>query len=422
MRQLMRNLLLADRRSVRDDTLCPPPAVPPQSLVELLDTVASSMQPGGVLMLSAPWDTYLEDIPLPREAPVDKQVDVQVGENRWTARMYPGDIWIRWTQPDSGHYLWTAEIDGELPGHRSAPLIDADPTITALNFHSWTRATGCNWTGTPGMTGCSLLRDGYPEGAYTPHWAPKGEWKYGDIEQPYLPTQWSRDPDGPLEYGYDANKSYLSTLKTIDLPADALTPERRTTFDPSLGGLWRCDIAPWHREKELPDPAGYAPALPDGTRWLTTPTVQLLEDLHTAGEHGGYAIFEARIAPTRRITRQWGETLHSAIKSGNPAMAKAAQRVYNETYGMWRRKGGRISRPDWHYSVIALDRANRWRKMNQYAKAGRLPTRIETDALFYCSDADTAWVDAAPEGMKLDTTGIKLGHHKPVNRGVGRAV
>lgn len=416
----MRNLLLANRYSVADDKICPPPGLPPESLADLLDKVGQKLISGGVLMLSAPWDSYLQDIPVPHDHKGDQPISVQVGE-RWKARIVPGDTWIRWRRDDTEHVIWTSEIDAEKPGGRSTPLIDTNPMLTALNFHQWTQATGHQWIGTPGMTGCSLLRDGYPENAYTPMWAPKGDWKYGDIEAPYTPAQWGREPDGELEYGYDANKSYLGTLKTIDLPADALKPERRTTFDPNMGGIWRVELEPWHKEGMLPDPAGYAPTLPDGSRWLSTPTLRLIDDLFSAGEHGGYAVREARIAPTRRITRQWGELIHQAVKSDEKAMARAAQRVYNETYGMWRRSGGRIARADWHYSTIGLDRSNRWRKMAQFARHGRLPTRIETDALFYCSSADT-WEAAAPEGMKLDRTGMKLGHYKPTSGGIGRAV
>lgn len=417
---MMRNLLLGNRFSVIDDKIGPPPSVPPESLAELLDNVAARLESGGVLMLSTPWDAYLQDIPVPHDHKGDKPILVHVGE-RWEARHVPGDTWIRWCRDDSKHVIWTAEIDAEKPGTRSTPLIDENPMVTALNFHQWTQGTGHNWTGTPGMTGCSLLRDGYPENAYTPHWAPKNPWKLGDIEAPYTPAQWSREPDGELEYGYDANKSYLSTMKTIDLPADALKFNKSTVFDPSLGGIARVELEPWNRAGMLPDPAGYAPTLPDGSRWITWPTLRLIDDLFNEGEHGGYAIREAWTAPTRRITRQWGELIHQAVKSDSPAIARAAQRVYNETYGMWRRAGGRIDRPDWHYSVIGLDRSNRWRKMHAWSKHKRLPTRIETDAVFYCSSADT-WEAAAPEGMKLDRTGLKLGHYKPVAGGIGRAV
>lgn len=419
----MHTLLLADRYSVADRTTCPPPSIPPESLAELLDTVSRRMVSGGVLMLSHPWDAYLQDIPIPHNHAGDTAINVQVGE-RWKARTVPGDAWIRWTRDDTGHTLWTAAIDQETPRGRSTPLIDDVPVVTASNMAIWREITGQTWIGTPGMTGCAMLRDHYPEGAHQPYWAPKTPWTYGDIETDYGPRQWSRQPDGTMEFGYDLNKAYLAALKGAELPVDKLEPRPDLKeFDRSLGGIWRVDMAPW-TDPNLPDPAGYGHVLPDGTRWLTTPTLHLVTQLTDAGRHGGFAVREARVAKSARVTRGWAEKVQKVIACTDmPDIARAAKRVYAETYGMWRRDTGRITRADWHYTIIALARCNLWRKIDQFAQcSGRYPHRIETDALFYAGGDDDTWDSLVPAGMIVDKNGVQLGAFKPLHGGVGKVI
>lgn len=414
----MKNLLLATDCSVMDDKIGPPPTHIPTNLGALLDLVAERLESGGVLALSGEtWSSILH-CAVPDEQwwsgrPEDEWA-TEVTAGSWTARVQPEDIWIRWTRDDRS--IWTVDLDVIEPGGRSAPLIHSNPIVTAMQLHRWTETTGHNWIGTPGMTGSALLVDGWGEhrASYTPRWQTRLPWPYGDIEVPYTPMQWYREYDGPI-HGYDANKAYLSSLVNVELPADDLQHRRRPTFDPKEGGVWRVDLAPWHRSAELPDPAGYGHVQDDGTRWLTTPTMTLIHQLAERGDHMGYTTLESWTAPARRITRHWAQRLSEIIALSDSPLPAAAGRVYKETYGMWRRQSGRVRRPDWHYATVAMARANLWRKMDKFSREQhRYPVRIETDALFYPTAPGTPWADAAPGGMRLDPSGKQLGAFKPV--------
>lgn len=434
----MKQLLITDDYSVSDDRICPPPTMRPADLGDLLSIVTERLADGGVLMLSGTWADYVR--PFSEHAP-DQAATVHTGD--WSAKVARDDIWVRWAGPDGAH-VWTCEADALPPAGKNSPLADANPMITALNTHTWADTAGAPWVGTPGMTGNTLLIDTWaqlhpkapePKWSTTGIWLPQhggDDWAYGHIEQPYTPAKWSRDYDGPL-HGYDLNLAYLSAYQVADLPANALEHRNPNdglpvVFDPRLGGLWRVDLAPWPFAHLLPDPAGYGPVLEDGSRWLTTPTVTLLQQLADRGDHPGFTVREAWTAPSRRITRRWAELVKDIIGAAREPLPTAARQVYKQTYGMWVRRG-RVYRPDWHYTLIATARANLWRKIDTAYRGhtgastlhgttdvGQGPVRIETDAVFYPGADDghpDNWADTAPHGFKLDPTGTKVGHFKP---------
>ena len=78
---------------------------------------------------------------------------------------------------------------------------------------------------------------------------------------------------------------------------------------------------------------------------------------------------------------------------------------------------GRIERPDWNHSVIALSRANLWRKMRAVSeKTGRYPYRVETDCIWYPIKGDDPIHEAplwdGPNGKAGIVLGEKLGQFK----------
>ncbi|MFE4960431.1 hypothetical protein ACFRCW_42455 [Streptomyces sp. NPDC056653] len=400
------NLLLTDAMGIVDDTMCPPPTVRPGDLGSLLDLVATPLESGGVLALAGEWEDLLAWLR-------DCKGEVTTGE--WSARVQPEDVWIRW-QRTGGYVIWTVLPEALPVAGRSHPLIGETAQATAWNLHQWTKATDLPWVGTPGMTGNQLLIDRTPapkQGTRAPRWNTPNEWTHGDIETPYSRAQWSREPGLPHIHSYDANMAYLSALLVLELPADDLTHHHAPPFDPKEGGIWRVQLERWHLENEMPDPAGYAPTLPDGSRWVTTQTLALVHALTEHGDHMGYKILESWTAPARRITRQLAEQLRDIITADTttPTLQTAARRVYKETYGMWRRRG-RVHRPDWHYATIAMARANLWRKMWRAHQQDMTPLYVETDDVYY-DTAQPDWALAAPAGFPLDATGRKLGSFKP---------
>lgn len=425
----MKTLLLADDASVMDDVISVPPTYEPHDLGELLSRVAERLESGGVLMLSGRWARYV--------APHwQRPGTARENAGDWSATVQEDDVWIRWRHAD-GHVIWTADIGREKPRGRNSPLIADQPHLTALNMATWHQTTGVPWVGTPGMAGNALLIDGFEDmnpKSTVPRWNTSGvwlpqasgdRWAYGHIEQPFTAHKWSRDYTGPL-HGYDLNKAYLSAYSVAELPISSLErqPKRQRPFDPKEGGIWRVELSPWNYGHLLPDPAGYAPVLEDGTRWLTTPTLALLQQLTDRGDYGGFSIRESWTAPTRRVTRKWAELINDMVGAAREPLNYAAKQAYKQTWGMWANPG-RIHRPDWHYTIIALNRANLWRKMDTAARKGNgtlqggalgaCPVRIETDCAFYINDG-VRWEAFAPYGFKLDPSGIKLGHFKPYTK------
>lgn len=438
----MKNLLLADDYSVVDDRICPPPTVQPADLGDLLATVAERLESGGVLMLAGAWDRYVEPY---AAAGGTQQEPATAHTGDWSARVVADDTYILWSckQGETVHRIWTMALNHIPAGGKDSPLVDDNPMVTALHMAQWTELTGQPWTGTPGMTGNTLLVDGWRTAnpkAPAPRWNGCGvwypmesrpAWPFGAIEQAYTPAQWERDTDQPT-HGYDLNKAYLSAYQVAELPAGQLEHHQVTgdadVFDPKMGGIWRVELSPWTHGHLLPDPAGYAPQLEDGTRWLTTPTLALLQQLTERGDYAGFSVREYWTAPTRRITRKWAELLNDVAGAAREPIAGAAKQVYKQAYGMWAR-GGRVHRPDWHYTIIALSRANLWRKMDAAYRSGRTgtyragayrqvtsgirPVRVETDCVFYESTEGGDWSAYAPPGFKLDPSGRALGHFKP---------
>lgn len=437
----MKTLLLAVDCSVMDDVISVPPTYEPHDLGELLDRVAERLDDDGVLILSGPWARYVQ--PFWEQGGTERPVTLHAGD--WHAGVMEGDAWIRWTHADR-HTIWTCDNDRLPPGGRNSPLIADQPMLTALNMAQWVKVTGVPWVGTPGMAGNALLVDGWEQmnpkapaprwntsGVYLPHAAAQGDrWIYGHIEQAYTPRQWSR-PSMDAVHGFDLNKAYLSAYSVIELPTAPLErhrhPDRAQTFDPKEGGIWRVELSPWNYGHLLPDPAGYAPELDDGTRWLTTPTLTLLQQLTDRGDYGGFTIREAWTAPTRRITRKWAELINDMVGAAREPLNYAAKQLYKQTWGMWANPG-RVHRPDWHYSIIAQSRANLWRKIDTGMRsdahgthrtlsavspeeAAYAPVRVETDCVFYPDLNDTwEWVGQTNR-FRLDPSGIKLGHFKP---------
>lgn len=413
----MRYLTLTDQHSVADGRLRRPPTREPETLGELLETVAPLLEDGGVLALAGTWTRYVPDVVINGVTGTTWELTENAPHGgSWRARVQAGDVWMRWTRAGDDRAVWVADLEGMEPGSRTTPLVGADPLTTSLQWHQWSTLTGRPWIGSPGMTGNDLLMRAWHRGA-APRWQDRDYSRItGPCERAYSPLTWHSGHDGPV-IGYDANKAYLAAYQGAELAADGLEHTVRPEFSPALGGFWRVEIEPW-ADKRLPDPAGYGHVLEDGTRWLTTPTLALVDDLAQRGLHGGYSVLEAYTAPARRITRTWAERLRDIIAdtSGTDVdyLARAAGRVYKATWGMWARTGGLIQRQDWHYTILATARATLWRKLERYGREeDRWPVRIETDAVFYPSDG-RPWPDQAPAAMTLDPTGRKLGAWKPV--------
>lgn len=328
---------------------------------------------------------------------------------------------------------WIAELEPE-----RFPLGTAgeDPVELSLRCYRWHVVTGTAWRGTPGVTGTGLLRQ-LGAGKGEPNWKPARQAPLTDAyrsEVDYTPRQWHGDASGPqsgLEDGWDARLQYLSAAMVAELPTRALARVRK--FDPKLGGYWRVRLSTWNHPG-LPDPAGYERGYHAGepresVRWVTTPTLALLDQLTTEGVYGGFEVIEGYASETARVTRTWAERLRDAhnlwdhtlwvaehggggIATGQFHALKAATKAcYRETIGLFGREGGRIDRPEWQDAIISQARTNLWRKLWRVGKdTGRWPVSIDRDTAWFAIPEDGTPAEPIP-GLDAGTGLGKFRHY-----------
>lgn len=270
------------------------------------------------------------------------------------------------------------------------PLSTLSDTALSAALARWERVMGTPWWGTPGTAGMNALEAGLKAvRTWRAEWKPVHPIDDG-AEAAYRPAQWDRRPDtkSPFLHGYDVTRMYSTAAGVTEVPPGAL---RRgpAEFDKALSGWWLVDVAPWCWD-ELPDPAGYARRShrPGTARWLTTPTVRLLADLHDQGAHGGFTVERSWVGKGRPIFREWNQGLELLWREGGAEMRTAAKAAGRETIGLLNSETHSTYRPDWHYAVIAQARANLWRKVWKiYGQDQRVPLTIDTDCVWYGSES-----------------------------------
>lgn len=302
--------------------------------------------------------------------------------------------------------------------------------------------TGTAFRITPGVTGCSLLEDGWTRKGRgnVPRWKPAWERcdPAGDhvTEQAYARTWWSAPTPSPLRYlhGFDSHRAYLGAAGVSEkLSMDALVRSPLKDFDRNSAGYWQCVVPHWN-ETRMPHPIG--PKSAAGTTvWVTTPTLTLIEDLANQGYIEMPAILDSWVAPvidrakpydrTRRILRTWAETLDKAADAAldEPRAEDAKllewtiKKMYKAAFGNWLDDTGRIWRPDWSHSVLAKARTNTWRKAWSVGMAtGRWPETIHVDEIVYASDKADPY-DDIPHNFRVTPRGERprLGMFKEPN-------
>ncbi len=339
-----------------------------------------------------------------------------------------------------------------------------EPGLAQIDFvtrlRAWHDVTGHAYRGVPAIAGTAILRDLLTDRKRTPNpsffLAPWDEgWR--DCERAYSRRMFGRRLEaqpgsGVWEHEYDIKDSYPSAMSSALVARQGLKhrPDIRR-FDPTLSGFWQVDVEAWPADHPMPDPSGYRK--PDGrdqheTRWLTSPTLMLLEELHAAGVHGGYSIRDAWVEKGFQEFKSMRLTTRAAVITAREHSAKdwfadpgqadalvaTLKECTHEALGLTARKGGRLYRPDWQQAVIATARCNLWRKCwtvykpvsgpNNDGNPGRafsVPHGINTDAVYYLS-ADSDPYRAAPLALDVrQADAVEAGKFK-VDPGKSREV
>jgi hypothetical protein len=299
------------------------------------------------------------------------------------------------------------------------PLIDPrDGGATALSFWHWQRLTGTPFTTAPSGVATAIVMDAHPwdrrrpKGSERPAWGPsRADLDAGRIvgpgpdaeERPLELARWWRPvPEGMRVRAYDARRAYLTGWTTVQVGRDRLQPGGPREFDAALSGWWLADLAPW-TDPRIPDPAARwdDQGDEDGWRrtvWVTTPTLELLAQLHTRGVYGGFVIRDSYLAAGERLLAGPAKTLDDTWKTAtaerlrpvagqSDIAARIAEQVkltYSGGYGLWKNPHSMIRRPDWSEACIAQFRVNLWRKLWAVgAHEDRWPVGVKTDCVYY---------------------------------------
>jgi hypothetical protein len=293
-----------------------------------------------------------------------------------------------------------------------SPLVNPDRLAdTAAALAEWNARTGVPYRGQAGDAGNALLRTlgrfKHEGKTREPSWW-SGTGPEGDpVERAYGTRQWRNAQAGAFLHGYDRVRAYLAAMTVTEVAGFGLTRTRAAAFDPKRSGWWLVDVAPW-QVPHAPDPAGYGHE--EGPRWLTTPTLKLLQQLTDQGVHGGFTVLDSWTAKTEanvlkpygtRLRQLWEESTEIRERTDRDALQATIKAAYRQAAGMWRSGQSDVQRPDWSAALVATARANLFRKIWQVGTAtGRWPVMIDTDNVFYASD-DADAVAARPDGIEL---------------------
>lgn len=331
----------------------------------------------------------------------------------WTAGS-PAYGWQTFTRPGRQlHVVWLASETKD-----RFPLWGPTMMDTAASLRQWSEATGIAYHRTPGITGIDLLKQlAPPTGA--PTWHPRiaGPREIDAQELAYSGEQWKRPtpPTSRFVHTFDGARAYLAAAINVEVCPWPLKNTGRIEFDKGKAGWWYVELSPWQFADRAPNPAGYGR---NQTRWITTPTAALLQKLTDRHEYGGFRVLDSWTGPARRsVFEPWAKKLRDAYvyamalpdPGDRERLRTAVKDAGNKAIGLLAKEGMTTYRPDWNHAIVALARANVFRKIwREGVATKRWPLRIETDCVHYESDEEDPKA-AFPTTMLYDETGIQLG-------------
>lgn len=341
--------------------------------------------------------------------------------------------WITLWRGDTRVIVGLADlIDAE-----SAPIMACPSPLDVVDaLATWRAHTGHGWAGSAIMSAHHIIRQAVRIGRKKaePTWMPREAPEHIDPELAYERDLWrGKKPhsDDRFEHVYDMNLAYLAAAGIARIAPWGLKPTGGgVEYTPDRAGWWLIQPEPWTVRKVM-SPLGHLPGesakRPQSwaPRWVTGPTLALLDELTEAGIYGGYRVIDSWTAtgagnhlaqfatPVRDLLYHLADT-DTAAEPWRARLVDAAKMTYKRGLGALANDQGRIRRADWYHAIVAQDRANCWRRAWKIGEAeDRWPRWANTDALAYTSPEPDA-IDAAPAGLKINPDKpMRLGFAKP---------
>lgn len=287
-----------------------------------------------------------------------------------------------WEQVGEGRYDWRATAD-------------------ALGL--WSELTGSAYLWSPGVAALRVLQDMTRAGRLKPTWKTDNPIGPGAAEErwsPWIGPAWSNTHTGPMGpdwsaghagqvWVFDKRRAGLAAAASTEVCIGRLRHSGRSTFDRRLAGWWLIEVPAWN-DPRLPHPCG--PGV-DPIRWVTTPTLALLDDLAQAGRMGIARVVDSWTGPGRRLFRYWAQRMEQAYQFASvlespigEAVADAVKRgAAREAHGMMASGRGSVQRDDWHHAITATKRANIFRVIDAqlFNNADAVPLMVDDDAITY---------------------------------------
>jgi len=256
-----------------------------------------------------------------------------------------------------------------------------------------------------------------------PYWRPPVA-GLDDVHARIIPAwSWSRrvsDLDGERVLQLDANAAYLSAIMTVEVSHGPLGGSSRQ-FDPRIPGYWLVDAHSWKLSDRIMSPLGMARTT--DRVWLTTPTVQLLQQLSDQGVWPGVRVYGAFIGSSACRLRGWASRIASdrsfAMQAGDDSRVAEIKLGYSQAVTLLGTdKKSDAFRPDWADFIRAQHAATIWRKAwgMEHCNLGWLLRSGAVDELIYPETAIRTLLDRAARGdrvpLTIDPSGRTLGSFK----------
>jgi len=341
------------------------------------------------------------DLGIPTESPGGRPFDhaelqvigdmlaVALGDSGWKCGSVKAWTTLMADGPPTMH-LGIAPWFSDFPiGVPDKDTYDWRATADALGL--WSELTGSAYLWSPGVAALRVLQDMTRAGRLKPKW--KSDPVCSGSEERWAPwtgPDWSPSHTGQV-WVYDKRRAGLAAAASAEVCIGQLRYTGRRTFDRRLAGWWEIEVPAWN-DARLPHPCGPGVATGD-IRWVTTPTLALLDDLADQGRTGLARVLDSRTGPGRRLFRYWAQRMEQAYQFASAlespvgdAVADTVKRgAAREAHGMMASGRGSVQREDWHHTITAMKRANMFRTVDaQLANnADAVPLMVDDDAVTY---------------------------------------